>query len=168
MIKINSFIFFGERTIKMDPNLRIPWLAVTKPATQKIISDLTNKKLTNSDIAVLMFIIQKMSLTNEYKSPTQEELTDKLQLSKHRLSVAYTNLKNNGYFLKINKSKKYIVNPYLFYIGSPTYLPNKRKKWDKLWNKYTTTMESKKKEVNTDLEEFFNTETNQFFPSDLL
>ena len=115
-----------------------------------------------------MFIIQKMSLTNEYKSPTQEELTDKLQLSKHRLSVAYTNLKNNGYFLKINKSKKYIVNPYLFYIGSPTYLPNKRKKWDKLWNKYTTTMESKKKEVNTDLEEFFNTETNQFFPSDLL
>ena len=80
----------------MNSNSNIPWLAITKPATKKIMSDLTNKNITNSDIAVLMFIIQKMNLTNIYKSPQQKDLEKKLNLSKHRLSVAYTNLKNNG------------------------------------------------------------------------
>lgn len=120
----------------MDPNLNIPWLAITKPATKKLKFDLINKNLTNSDIAVLMFIIQKMSLTNEYKSPTQETLKEDLNLSKHRLSVAYTNLKKNGYFLKLNQPKKYMINPYLFYIGSPKYLTSKRNKWNKLWEQY--------------------------------
>ncbi|MDE7055823.1 MAG: hypothetical protein K2O64_01045 [Lactobacillus sp.] len=146
----------------MNPTENIPWLAITKPATKKIIYDLTNKNITNSDIAVLMFIVQKMNLTNEYKSPTQEELIKKLQLSKHRLSVAYTNLKSNGYFLKINKSKTYIVNPYLFYIGSTKFLSAKRNKWDKLWNKYTQEMTDKNKKINIELEKFFKNQNSIF------
>lgn len=136
----------------MNSNSNIPWLAITKPATKKIMSDLTNKNITNSDIAVLMFIIQKMNLTNIYKSPQQKDLEKKLNLSKHRLSVAYTNLKNNGYFLKTNQPKKYIVNPYLFYIGSTKFLSAKRNKWDKLWKEFKIN----NKKVTTDLEKFFN------------
>lgn len=147
----------------MEEDINLPWLAVTKIGLKKISKDLNNKRatksnnlkpfITNSDIIVLMYILQKTKLNNKFEAPRQKELATTLNLSVHRISVAFSNLTRKGYILRTNEVRTYMINPFIFYIGGANGLHSKRRNWNNLLEKNF--------DITDELDKLMEKETNK-------
>lgn len=130
-----------KQLIKKKPSLS--WFAVT----DEFLKDMQKEheyELTTTDFKMLAYMLQKMDYNNICEIPNQKKIEQKLGISVRSISNAMKHLKERKYITRDNRlTRTFMLNPNYFYRGGLGPQRNKKRQFQKFYDKNKKTKSSK-------------------------